>query len=394
MTAERLIDCMGMIDEKFITEAEGYVPARRTKHIAAYLSAAACICIAVTAAVVISGRDGRIETLPENSLTSITEVCEPVQTTYSAPAETTWQCEPPETEKAVPIYTESGEVLLTVQIETETAPEKTERTTAGTTETTYAPTETDRTTVGPTETTDIPEDVLVPRWEDLNEIERYTELYYQGERYSLSMNSKFTEEEVYFLENGEVLGMDEYSGEIKTKPCGLYAVKNIDVNYMLAVYTEDGMYTGYRNSGYETERLDEYLNGTDYIGRNYIDSNEFIIVKSDDMFDDEGSYYIRYDIPDARGYFENLLLSNGDAPFVTDQSVVYKGIGISVCDEKYRYISIYNGGYLYLSSMYADQYFYIGEEAFNELKAYLEENAETEKVYYNTGSGDDVDILE
>ncbi len=377
MTAERLIDCIGLIDERFISEAESYVPKRGIKHIAAYLSAAACICIAVTAAVLMSGRDGRIETLPENSLTSITQVCEPVQTTYSTPAETTWQCEPPETEKTVPTDTES-DVVFTEKIETETSPD-----------------ETDWTTVGPTETTnfttaDVPEDVIVPRWEDLNEIERYTELYYQGERYSLSMNSKFTEEEVYFLENGEVLGMDEYSGEIKTKPCGLYAVEGMDINYMLAVYTEDGMYTGYRNSGYETERLDEYLNGTDYIGRNYIDSNEFIIVRSNDMFDDEGSYYIRYDIPDAREYFENLLLSNGDAPFVTDQSVVYNK-GISVCDEKYRYISIYNGGYLYLSSMYANQYFYIGEEADNELKEYLEENAETEKVYYNynTDSGGD-----
>jgi len=392
MTAERLIDCMGMIDEKFITEAEGYVPARRTKHIAAYLSAAACICIAVTAAVIISGRSGDIGTIPESSLTRITEVREPVQTTYSAPAETTWQCEPPETEKTLPTDTESDKEVYTEKTEAVTTPDETERTTADTTETTYAPTETKRTTAGTTETTDIPEDVIVPRWEDLSEIERYTTIHYRGGRYSLAMNHKFTEEEVYFLENGEVQGMDEYSGEIKTKPCGLYAVKRMDINYMIAVYTEDGMYTGYRNSGYKTERLDEYLNGTDYIGTDFTAESESITVNSHDMVDDEGCYYIRYEIPDARGYFENLLLSNGDAPFVSDQSVAYKE-RLEVCDEKYRYISIYDGGYLYLSSMYADQYFYIGEEAFNELKAYLEENAETEKVYYNTG-GDDVDIPE
>ena len=374
MTAERLIDCIGLIDERFISEAERYVPARRTKHIAAYLSVAACVCVAVTAAVIISGRSEDIGTIPEGSLTSITEVQEPVQTTYSAPAETTWQCEPPETEKTLPTDTESDKEVYTEKTEAVTTPDETERTTAGTTETT------DFTTANFT-TTDIPEDVIEPRWEDLSEIERYKTIYYQGGRYSLSMNKKFTEEEVYFLENGEVQGMDEYSGEIKTKPCGLYAVKRMDINYMIAVYTEDGMYTGYKNSGYKTERLDEYLNGTDFIGTVFTAESKSITVKSRDMFDDEGSYNICYDIPDAREYFENLLLSNGDAPFVSDQSVVFKN-HLKVCDEKYRYISIYDGGYLYLAGMYANQYFYIGEEAFSELKAYLEENAETEKVYY------------
>lgn len=148
MTAERLIDCIGLIDERFISEAEGYVPVRRTKHIAAYLSAAACVCIAVTAAVIISGRSGDIGTIPEGSLTSITEVQEPVQTTYSAPAETTWQCEPPETEKTVPTDMEKDdEAVFTEKIETETTPDETDWTTVnwttvGTTETTYAPTET------------------------------------------------------------------------------------------------------------------------------------------------------------------------------------------------------------------------------------------------------------
>ncbi len=149
MTAERLIDCIGLIDEKFISEAEGYVPARRIKHIAAYLSAAACICIAVTAMVVISGRSGDIETIPESSLTSITEVQEPVQTTYSAPAETTWQCEPPETEKTVPTDTES-DVVFTEKIETETAPDETDWTTVGPTETT--PQDASETSAVPTET--------------------------------------------------------------------------------------------------------------------------------------------------------------------------------------------------------------------------------------------------
>ncbi len=363
MTAEKLIDCIGMIDEKLISEAVGYVPKRRQRHITAYLSAAACICIAVTAAVLISGRNDDIETIPDGSLTTITEVLEPVQTTYSALSQTA-ESEPSETAdttKNVPTDTE-GSQSVTEKIETET-----------------------HVTTGEaiTVTDNVTESAVIPHWEELNEIERYPELYCGGVMYSLSVNDKFTEDEITFIRNGEITGMDEYTGEIKTKACGFYKVKKMSENYMLAVYTGDGMYTGYMNSGYKTETLGEYLDSTDFIGR-----HEFITMKSHDMSDDKGSFYIRYDIADIKKFTENFLRSNSDAPFVSERIESHEVIFCT--DEKITVLRVYDGGYLHLAGMPADKYFLIGETGYSELTEYIEKSAATEKVYYNMTDGTDI----
>ncbi len=378
MTAEKLIDCIGMIDEKFISEAVGYVPKRRARHIAAYLSVAACVCVAVTAAVLISGGGADIKTLPDGSLTTISEVREPVQTTYSTPAQTTvWVREPPET---VPTGTESSH-SVTEKIGTETLPEETHVTSNDLLVVTEQTTSASTSMGGEPETGT--ETAIVPRWEDLSVIEKYPELYCHGIKYGLSVNDKFTEEEVNFYGNGNVTGMDEYTGEIKTKDCGFYTVSGMDSSYMLAVYTGDGMYTGYMNSSYRTNTLGEYLDGTDFIGR-----HGFVTVKSSDMSDDTGSYYIRYDLEDVKEFTEDFLLSNSDAPFISECINSWEGIFWS--DESFSLIRVYEGGYLYLAGMPADKYFLIGETGFSELTAYLEENAGTEKVYYNTNDGADI----
>ncbi len=388
MTAERLIECIGMIDEKLISEALEYAPKRRPKHIAAYLSAAACVCIAVTAAVIIGGRNSDIETIPESSLTTIIESREHVQTTYNAPAETTWHCEPPETEKTAPTVTESDKVFTAATEATSVTSETTASLPESTTSSEItSPSESAAETGS---VSDNPETALVPRWEELSELERYPEIILGERRYSLAANLKFTEEDVYFLKNGEVTGMDEYTGEIKTKKCGLYAVRNFDTDYMLAICVDDGTYVGYTSVDYKTETLKEYLIGTNFFGR-----YEDMMVQSLDMYDDEGSYYISYDLDDADALAEEFLLSNGDAPHVSER--ISQIEGIYWMDGIYIVIRVYKGGYLHVAGMGADRYFYIGEEAYDSLLEYLEENAETEKVYYirySDVSGDDVDILE
>lgn len=237
-------------------------------------------------------------------------------------------------------------------------------------ETTVCDTTANMTTASTTNETaqDEEETAIVPRWEDMSDMERYVYLQYNGNEYSITMD-KFDESELTFLRNSEIYGIDEYTDKKYSMGCAVYKIKNVSENYMIAVPTADGNYTAFRNHSYRPETLGSYLEDIDFSNRcklTTIRSETYTPIGNELQ-----TQYFEYYLPDLQQAVEKLLAENSDAvPEINPPSVL--DIYLIICgDDTFPTVRISEGGYVGVLG----KYFKIGEDKTESFMAYIEENS-------------------
>lgn len=209
------------------------------------------------------------------------------------------------------------------------------------------------------------EEMLIPRWEDMSDMERFTRLGWRDSEYSIT-NEKFDRSELAFSPNeGELLGYDVYTDREFSMPIGVYSIIGINENYMVAVITADGKYTGFRNYIYIPDSLDGFLGDTDFYGRKMPQK-----LYSGDVV--SASEHMEYTLPDLSERVEHMLtLRKYTAPEINPPT----DMGLSVyalTDSNGDYVMfIYENGYINILG----KIFKVGEDVTGEFTEYVEENA-------------------
>lgn len=254
--------------------------------------------------------------------------------------------------------------------------------------------EVEETTVCPTNTTanmtttaavqDEEETAIVPKWEDMSDLERYSYLDYNGVTYSMTVKT-FDESELTFLQNGELYGFfgdywddaEERDSKRISVPCAFYKIKSVNENYMIAALTADGNYTAFRNFNYRPASLGGYLEDIDFPNRYKLTT---IHSENPALIDDP---FYKYDLPDLQQAVEKLLAENSDAlpeinpPPVMDRYLIICG------NDTFPTVRISDGGYIGVLG----KYFWIGEDQTESFMAYIEENSV--KTEYDPRAGAD-----
>ncbi|MDE7293142.1 MAG: hypothetical protein K2N72_01830 [Oscillospiraceae bacterium] len=209
------------------------------------------------------------------------------------------------------------------------------------------------------------EDMLIPRWEDMSDMERFTRLGWRENEYSIT-NEKFDRSDLAFSPNeGELLGYDVYTDREFSMPIGVYTISGVNENYMVAVITADGKYTGFQNYIYMPDSLDGFLGDTDFYSRKMPQK-----LYSGDVV--SASEHMEYTLPDLPERVEHMLtLRKYTAPEINPPT----DMGLSVyalMDGNGDYVMIiYENGYINILG----KIFKIGEDVTGEFMEYVEENA-------------------
>lgn len=386
MTAFDIYSAVGNVGEDILEESET-APKKNIIKIMPVLAAAACFAV-LAVGLNRTLRDGGIE--------------EYASETYPAAGSDETASEP-ETDV---IVTESGDVIYYTSVQTapvspgetttyyvpgQTSPEYTDGTETAemftepypyNDSTAKAPAETEpfdpSTTVAASdaESADEEETAIVPRWEDMSDLERYIYLQYNGNEYSIATD-KFDESELTFLQNGELYGFDEmygyydeeeYAAKRYSVPCAFYKIKNVNENYMIAVRTADGRYTAFMNHSYRPDTLGSYLEDIDFSNRcklTTIRSETYTTINNELQ-----TQYFEYHLPGLQQAVEKLLAENSDTvpeinpPPVIDRYLIICG------NDTFPTVRISDGGYVGVLG----KYFKIGEDKTESFMDYIEEN--------------------
>ncbi|MCM1578272.1 MAG: hypothetical protein NC078_05670, partial [Ruminococcus sp.] len=224
------------------------------------------------------------------------------------------------------------------------------------------------------------EEALIPRWEDMSDMERFTGLRWRESEYIITTD-KFDSSELTFSPfPGEIFGYDEYSGSEFAKPIAVYTIGGVNENYMAAVLTADGEYTGFVNYRFKPANLEDFLSDTDFYAR-HAPARLF----SGDVI--SASEHMEYTLPDLNERIESLLALRKYTlpepnPADTGQSsyALYDSSGRAV-------MFIYGSGYVTILG----ETFNIGEDVIGEFSDYVEENAEkSELVRYGAVPSDEM----
>ena len=222
---------------------------------------------------------------------------------------------------------------------------------------------------------DTPETAIVPKWEDMTDLERYIYLSYNGSDYSIT-TEHFDESELSFLGNGEIYGVfDELSvedweeGAKKTVPCGFYSINGISPEYMIAVPTSDGYYTGYVNHDFCGEDMGDYLKDTGFFVR-----NSFTVLYSGEKCD--GLDYYEYSLPDLIAVTDSILLSDKSVKAETNPPANTGTILYVVRSGGKVVFYVYEGGYVRIGQ----KFFPVGKDKCAAFDEYVRENAEAQFV--------------
>lgn len=232
--------------------------------------------------------------------------------------------------------------------------------------------------------TEIDEDeiALIPKWEDLSDLDRYVYLSYGGNEYSITME-KFDKSELTFLRNAEIYGIDEYTDKKYSMECAVYKIGNVNPNYMVAVLTADGKYTGFEQFPYRADTLADYLTDTDFLNRN---KTGFEVA----VDDDENRCKTVYTLTDLPDVVEKLLTAAPDTPPTSDNPWTLTCYFIFDTNGK-QLMRVYGNGYIY----FCNRIFNIGTVNTDAFIDYVKENAaKVETVPYDEPDPNDITIPE
>ncbi|MBD5139101.1 MAG: hypothetical protein HDT24_07320 [Ruminococcus sp.] len=393
MTAFDIYSALGNVSEELLEESELPAPKIIPKGILYMTAAAACFAV-LAVGLRFAFNDSGIAAPEQGELETIGEI-------YPITADVT-QYTSPQTTETTRSVTSNG--LLTAVI--------TDSGTDGEANADFtSKSEFEETTVGPTNTTvsmtitatmtteqiqDAEETAIVPKWEDMSDLERYSYLDYNGATYSMTVKT-FDESELTFLQNGEIYGFfDDYWDDDEERdskrisvPCAFYKIKNVNENYMIAALTADGNYTAFQNFRYRTDSLGDYLEDIDFSNRyklTTIHSEKPALI--DDPF---YGFLFKYDLPDLQQAVEKLLAENSEAlpeinpPPVMDRYLIICG------NDTFPTVRISDGGYICVLG----KYFWIGEDQTESFMKYIEENAvKTEYDPHAVDDANETDIPE
>lgn len=353
MTAFDIYSAIGGVSEDILEESE-IMPKKKVTKIIPLMAAAACFAV-VAVGLSHTLRDDDIEQyVPVTDMTIGSNIETNIQTSHSetgseesryvtedsftSPASSTANIDPNAPTETVEIYTETS------------------------------PDVEDETTVCPTDTPILPveeeEVVIIPKWEDLSDLERYIYLDYAGNEYSITME-KFDKSKLTFLRNSEIFGIDEYTDKKYSVECAVYKIDNIDPEYMVAVPTADGLYTGFKRERFWYDTLGEAVEGTGILNRN-------IIGDTVSISDDDARQTMVYTVPDLQQAAEKLLNSAPDTavhvnPPTDSGFVSYKVYG----KDGKSVLNVYTTGYVYFGA----SYFNPGAEYAEEFIDYIKQNS-------------------
>lgn len=373
MTAFDIYSALGNLSEELLEESELFPKKIMPKGIVYMTAAAACFAV-LAVGLRFAFNDSGIAAPEQGELLTVG-----VGETYSEPAFT--QYTSPQTTEITRIIVTDREVLLTGTVgETDadiTSKREVEETTVG-------PTMTPTATMTTEQVQDEEETAIVPKWEDMSDMERYSYLDYNGATYSITVET-FDKSELTFLQNGEIYGFfDDYWDDDEERdskrisvPCAFYKIKNVNENYKIVVFTADGNYTAFRNFNYRPDTLGSYVKDIDFSNR-----YKLTTIHSENPASIDDSFY-KYDLPDLQQAVEKLLEENSDAvpeinpPPVMDRYLIICG------NDTFPTVRICSGGYIGVLG----KYFKIGEDKTESFMAYIEENSV--KTEYDPRAVDD-----
>lgn len=380
MTAFDIYSALGNVSEELLEESELFPKKIMPKGLVHMTAAAACFAV-LAVGLRFAFSDSGIAAPEQGELLTVgvgETYSEPAFTQYTSPvtAETTRETVP------LPLYIVTGEGT-----EGEANTDSTSK---------Y---EVEETTVGPTTITatttielirDDEEIAIVPKWEDMSDLERYSYLDYNGAAYNITVKT-FDKSELTFLQNGEIYGFfDDYWDNAEERdskrisvPCAFYKIKNVNENYMIAAFTADGNYTAFQNFLYRPDTLGNYLEDIDFSNRYKLTTihSEYPASINDPLY----GFLFKYDLPDLQQAVEKLLAENSEAlpeinpPPVMDRYLIICG------DDTFPTVRISDGGYICVLG----KYFWIGEDQTESFMAYIEENSV--KKEYDPHAADDAD---
>lgn len=278
-----------------------------------------------------------------------------------------------ETTVTVPETSEiSGETTRVEETVTVTAPAVTEGTAVGSTETENTSAE------------EIEEEEIIPKWEDMDDLERYIYLDYSGNTYGITMEH-FDESELIFLRNGEIFGIDEYTDKKYSMGCAVYEIDNISPDYMVAVLTADGLYTGFKRERFWYDTLGEAVEGTGILNRGIIGD---IVSTSDD----DARQTTEYTVPNLQQAMEKLLTSAPDTAAHINPPNDCGFVSYRVCGRDGKCVlTVYETGYVYFGA----GYFNPGAEYAGEFIEYVKQNAaDVNIIPYDAPDPNNADIPE
>lgn len=382
MTAFDIYSAIGGVGEDILEESET-VPKRKLTKIIPLMAAAACFAV-VAVGLSHTLRSGDIEQ-PVTEINSITtypasdESESPLVNTY--PAVVT---EPPATGYKHPMTGSGGDESIidqppSVSSSTETAEMFTEPYPPVTEETAAETAETENTSAEEEE-----EAAIIPKWEDMDDLERYIYLDYKGNTYGITMEH-FDESELTFLQNCEIFGVDEYTDKKYSMECAVYKIDNIDDEYMAAVMTADGLYTGFKRERFWYDTLGEAVEGTGILKRN-------IIGDTVSISDDDARQTTVYTVPNLQQAAEKLLNYEPDTAVHVNPPDDCGTVNYRVYGKDGKWLlTVYETGYVY----FGVSHFNPGAEYAKEFIDYVKQNStDIEAIPYDEPNADDPVIPE
>ncbi|MDE5993341.1 MAG: hypothetical protein K2G87_09880, partial [Oscillospiraceae bacterium] len=322
MTAFDIYSAIGNVSEDILEESETVLK-KKTAKIIPLMAAAACFAVFAFGISHALRNDGIEQSVTETAFPESESLLTGIVWSETITNDVT-ESEQILTDIEI-LYTAPNVTTETAEMFTEPYPSVTEETTVGPTDTTVSVTITATMTTEPIR--DEEETAIVPKWEDMSDLERYSYLDYNGVTYSMTME-KFNKSELTFLQNGELYGFegDYYDDDVdsaknrRSMPCAFYKIKNVNENYKIVVFTADGNYTAFRNFHYRPDSLGSYVKDIDFSNR-----YKLTTIKSEthDLVDGEViTRYFEYDLPDLQQAVEKLIEENSDAvPEINPPSV-------------------------------------------------------------------------
>lgn len=346
-----ILIAIGETDDELLIECENY----NTRKYRPFLYIAACIAVCALSAAAVN-------IMNKNDISHIT-VPEPITSSTITDESTVSDHTVTTVQESVTSITVDTEVTESSAI-TETISE------AQKTETDIIPSETTTENMT-TPSTHVTEDAIIPHWNELSESEKYPYFMYNDTEYHMT-NTYYSADEVEFLFNDCIYGIDEYTSERHEKQVSVYTIKNTDESYAVAIRIDDSLYRKYGNSSYAPKTLGEYLNGTDLLNRYDIGQ---VKIKTDELFDSktEQVYYTEYIMEDTSELISSLFNENINAP----QETNYGMSDLYFYDDGKEIFSIRGGKYI----SFGGNCYCIGEEAVQRFIEEIKASSEEKTVY-------------
>lgn len=217
-----------------------------------------------------------------------------------------------------------------------------------------------------------PETAFVPHWDERSELDRFTELTYNGTLYVVSGPT----DGAYFgeaLGTATTTGFDMYTDTQYKEEVSVFTIRDVLPACALGVRFADGVTAAYVNFDYMPASLGQFLNDAGLkthltFGKGYAD-----------YFDDENKYHsVEFDDFDDAAVWELFLSETG-----AENNAAYEGFSHRLCDIAVdipalgivnKALWVTEDGYLCTNILETGKFFFIGAEKTKAFTEYLYEN--------------------